>query len=321
MKRSGAARPWMETTQGIARSRSTQGIRKVKPTSAEQEATEDIESSALQIPKTTHTEEQPEMTKASGSKMKPPIESELPNLPLIAKVISKFGEIYNGFESQGEENIPSTSGALIVFYHGLMPLDAWYFGLQYYLKSGRLIRGLGDRWLFKTPLLKNLVRSVGALEGSPKTAVDLLKSGELVGVSPGGVKEAVAGTSKNYQLVWGQREGFARVATEAQVSVIPAFTVNVESLYLSPLSDHPIFQTLYEATRLPLVPIIGIGPLPFPVKVKTVIGKPIPFDPNRTPNELVKETRKALEQLIADHQPKQTSVLKALKRRFLNRPS
>ncbi|MBX9766188.1 MAG: acyltransferase family protein [Bdellovibrionales bacterium] len=319
MKRSGAARPWMESSQGIGRSRSESAKVFVKKESVVPPETDLPKAKVSAEEKQSEVKVSPEMSKASGSQVKTPIEVELPNLPVIAKVISKFGEIYNGFESEGDENIPDTGGALIVFYHGLIPLDAWYYGLQHYIKTGRLIRGLGDRWLFKTPVLKELVQSVGAKEGNPKTAVDLLKGGELVGVSPGGVKEAVAGTAKNYQLVWGHREGFARVATEAQVPVIPAFTVNVESLYRSPFSDHPIFQTLYEATRLPLVPIVGLGPLPFPVKIKTVIGPPIPFDPNRTPKELVAETRQALEQLIAKHQPQETSVFKGMKDRFLNR--
>src|SRR4051812_20402638 len=114
-------------------------------------------------------------------------------LDIIAKLITQFGKVYNDFEAIGAENIPSQGPALVVFYHGLMPLDAWYFGLQHYLNTGRLIRGLGDRWLFKTPLMKQLVEAVGAVEGDYKTALKLLKQGELVGVSPGGTREAISG--------------------------------------------------------------------------------------------------------------------------------
>ncbi len=53
-------------------------------------------------------------------------------LDRISKAISFFGRYYNGFEAHGVENIPLDRPALIVFYHGFMPLDAWYFGMQFY---------------------------------------------------------------------------------------------------------------------------------------------------------------------------------------------
>jgi hypothetical protein len=39
---------------------------------------------------------------------------------------------------------------------------------------------------------------------------------------------------------------------------------------------------LYAASRFPFVPIYG----GFPVKLKTFIGKPIPYDENLTPEQL-----------------------------------
>ncbi len=348
MKRSGAARPWMESSRGIGRSTAAaEPAVKANPSSdlsseakakhssavAEQVAgpvsvpvltpknprgvlDPGLDSGSWQTP--ARGTETPEMKIPKDSQVRNPIEAEFPNLPLIAKVVSRFGELYNGFEAEGAENIPKEGPALIVFYHGLVPLDAWYFGLQYYIQTGRLIRGLGDRWLFKTPLIRDLVTAVGAKEGRPETALALLKKGELVGVSPGGVREAIAGASNHYKLLWGNRQGFARVAIEARVPVIPAFTVNVEETYRAPFADHPFFQKLYESTRLPLVPVVGLGVLPFPVGLKTVIGEPIPFDPEQNPKELAEKTRQSLERLIAIHQPKATSVLKAMLNRFLS---
>lgn len=237
-------------------------------------------------------------------------------LKSLAKVITTFGRWYNGFESVGDENIPKAGSALIVFYHGLMPLDVWYFGLNYYLKTGRLIRGLGDRWLFKAPGMKQLVEAVGGVEGRPEVAMKFLRDGHLVGVSPGGVREAISGTENNYKLIWGKRIGFAKLAIEAKVPIIPGFTKNVEEIYRAPLAGTSIFQSLYEATRLPLVPIMGLGPLPFPAKLVTYIGEAIYPEDNDTPESLKEKTRVAIEALIKKYQPNQQTILSAIRERI-----
>lgn len=234
----------------------------------------------------------------------------------IAKLITSFGKYYNGYEVVGEENVPSEGPALIVFYHGLMPLDVWYFGLHHYLRTGRLIRGLGDRWLFKTPGLKQLVEAVGGVEGRPQVALQLLKEGNLVGVSPGGVREAISGTDHNYRLIWGKRLGFAKLALESNVPIIPGFTKNVEEIYRAPFAGTSLFQSLYESTRLPLVPILGLGPLPFPAKLTTYLGSPIVPTLGETPESLRERTHQALQELIDRHQSKEPSILESIKERF-----
>jgi len=235
----------------------------------------------------------------------------------FGKLLVEFGKIYNGFEAHGIDKIPTDRGALLVFYHGLIPIDAWYFGLHFYLQKKILIRALGDRWLFRTPGLSWLCRAVGAVPGDPQTAVTLLKNGRLVGVSPGGVREAIKGMSNNYKLVWGKRTGFAKVATEAQVDIIPVFTENIDETYVAPYAEKPIFQQIYELTKLPLVPILGVGFLPFPVKLRTWVGDPIPYDPDRSVEELRDLTAQGLNDLIQKHQNKNQNVLTALKNRLL----
>lgn len=240
-------------------------------------------------------------------------------LPLIATAVSAFGRFYNGFEAKGVENIPKEGPALLVFYHCLNPLDAWYFGLQYYLDSGRLIRGLGDRFLFKTPGLAWLCRTVGGVPGSRDAALKLLKDGNLVGVSPGGVREAIKGTSNRYKLVWNNHVGFARVALDAGVDIIPCFTQNSEEMYRAPFAEHPLFQKLFEITKLPLVPMYGLGLLPFPVKLTAWIGKPIKIQKGETPESLRSRTEKALVEMIEKHQDKNQTVLSALGERFFSK--
>jgi 1-acyl-sn-glycerol-3-phosphate acyltransferase len=223
-------------------------------------------------------------------------------MPTIAKLITSFGKHYNQYKVCGLEHIPQEGGALLVLYHGLVPLDFWYLGLKIYLETGRQPCALVDRWLMKTPGLSWLTRAVGGISGDRAAALELLRKGTLIGVSPGGVREAISGSKNHYKLKWGDRMGFARIAVEAGVPIIPGFTQNVESLYLSPMAEHAFFQKLYEVTRLPIVPIVGLGVLPFPVPLTTWLGEPLRPQAGDTPEIVAERTRTAIEGLIAQHQ-------------------
>ena len=52
------------------------------------------------------------------------------------------------------------------------------------------------------------------------------RSGEYLGIAPGGAFEGLFGDS-NYPVLWGQRAGFARVAIKADKPIIPVFTENI----------------------------------------------------------------------------------------------
>jgi len=223
-------------------------------------------------------------------------------LPWISAAVTGFGRFYNSYEVKGLENVPTDSGALIVMYHGLVPVDFWYLGLTLYRELGILPCALVDRWLFKTPGLKQFTEAVGGVVGEKDVALQVLREGVVVGVSPGGVREAISGSENNYKLVWGGRTGFARLAKEAGVPIIPGFTQNIESAYKAPLAGHPLFQSLYQKTKLPLVPIVGLGPLPFPVKLTTWLGEAIyPSDETSVEN-LVDQTKASIDRLIQKHQ-------------------
>lgn len=208
--------------------------------------------------------------------------------------------------------MPKKGAALLVFYHGLVPLDFWYFGLKWYTMTGKPASALVDRFLMKTPGLAWFTRNLGGVVGERRVAEKLLRSGTIVGVSPGGVREAISGTKNNYRLVWGGRKGFAELALAANVPIIPGFTRNVEELYRAPGAGSPLANRLYEFTRLPLVPILGIGPLPFPVQLSTFLGPPIQAKLGETAEDLAKRTQTAIEELIAAHQRPQNTVLQAL---------
>ena len=63
-----------------------------------------------------------------------------------------------------------------------------------------MVRSVIDHFLFKVPGLSPVYEIFGATSGPRDKIVDLLKNGNVVIVSPGGVREALF--SKNYEIIW-----------------------------------------------------------------------------------------------------------------------
>uniref|UniRef100_A0A670I3S1 Transmembrane protein 68-like n=1 Tax=Podarcis muralis TaxID=64176 RepID=A0A670I3S1_PODMU len=78
------------------------------------------------------------------------------------------------------------------------------------------------------------------------------------------------------------------------------------------LSYTGLTRWVYEKTRCLLLPVYG----GFPVKLRTYIGEPIPYDPNITATELAEKTKTALENLRDRHQKMPGNILRALSERF-----
>lgn len=83
-------------------------------------------------------------------------------------------------------------------------------------------------------------------------------------------------------MIWGSRIGFAKVAVEAKVPIIPVFTQNLREAFRAIRIGQSLFKRIYERFKYPVVPIYG----GFPVKLRTFIGKPIPYDPSLSPEQV-----------------------------------
>ncbi|XP_028592770.2 DGAT1/2-independent enzyme synthesizing storage lipids-like isoform X2 [Podarcis muralis] len=155
----------------------------------------------------------------------------------------------------------------------------------------------------------------GLTHDGREECVEILRKGYLLGVLPGGAREALF-SDENYSLLWGSRKGFAHVARDAKVPIIPIFTKNLREGYRALGKIWP-FKWLYERTRWPIVPVYG----GFPVKFCSYVGDPIPYDPNITVEELVEKTKRAIEDLRDKHQKMPGSIQRALLERFYKIPS
>ncbi|KAG8442045.1 hypothetical protein GDO86_011004 [Hymenochirus boettgeri] len=228
----------------------------------------------------------------------------------LATLWDGHATIWHGYELYGMENLPDEGPALIVYYHGALPVDYYYFVAKVILLKGRTCHSVGDHFLFKIPGFKPLLDVFSVIHGPKEECVKALASGHLLAISPGGVREALF-SDENYILVWGKRSGFAQVAIDAQVPIIPMFTQNVREGFRS-LGGIRLFRWIYERFKIPLVPIYG----GFPVKFRTYLGEPIPYDPSLSAAQLAEKTKCAVQALIDKHQKIPGNIFRALLERF-----
>ena len=135
------------------------------------------------------------------------------------------------FSTKGMEHVPRSGGCLMVVHHSLATYDGFLLGLDIWDRTGRLGRGLGDDRIFQTPRLAELAQDIGLVPASPTAGRELLDAGELVGVAPGGMWEALRPSEARYQSRWGSRRGFCRLALRAQVPMLLAAVPRADELY------------------------------------------------------------------------------------------
>jgi 1-acyl-sn-glycerol-3-phosphate acyltransferase len=109
-------------------------------------------------------------------------------------------------------------------------------------------------------------------------------------VQPGGTREGCRSSLHRYEVAWGDRTGYLRLALRYGLPVVPVAASGVDDTYLALNDGYALGKRLRVPARLPLW--LGIGPLglwplspPFPVKIVQHIGEPIdlaregPVDP------------------------------------------
>ena len=96
----------------------------------------------------------------------------------------------------------------------------------------RIVQSIVDRVLINIPGFEMVGRGCGALTGTRDQCTDMLKKGHLIGVAPGGGYECQLGTH-DYPVMWKKRTGFAHIALNAGVPIIPVFTENIRETFVT----------------------------------------------------------------------------------------
>lgn len=195
-----------------------------------------------------------------------------------ASLLSRFADRVSSYHDHrviGIENVPVSGPALLVLHHSLATYDGLLLAVAIWHRTGRAPAGLGHDRLFDLPGLSGLVERMGIRRASPENGRALLRAGELVGVAPGGMREALRPSRERYQVRWSARRGFARLALTEQVPMVLAACPRADELF--DVQDHPLTHWAYESFRWPLPVVRGRRGLPVPRRVPLVhyIAPPI----------------------------------------------
>lgn len=231
---------------------------------------------------------------------------------------------YHRASISGLDNIPVSGGAVIVSNHGRLDFDSFLLLRLILRERGRLARLLADHMWFRLPLVNRIFASAGAVDGTRANAASALSDGELVLVYPGGVREVLGGRFGRESIDWSGRRGFARVAIDAGVPVIPVVGVGVNNGFVFVSNGRLLGRLLfgwilrlgpdYAHYRNPLA--VGLLPVPLPLslavsmpwpcRVTYFVGEPLyPPSAQGSPDELAArfgdEVEAAMEGLIERH--------------------
>ena len=128
----------------------------------------------------------------------------------------------------GAEHVPHER-AMLVGNHAVWALDTPFLMVELATRGYR-VHGLGDRAHFKIPVWRDLATSMGVVPGTPEVCAELMRDGALIAVMPGGTREVMKTASQRYQLLWGERLGFARLAIEHGYPIVPYANVGPDDL-------------------------------------------------------------------------------------------
>ena len=97
----------------------------------------------------------------------------------------------------------------------------------------------------------------------------------MLGVAPGGMREALRPSNERYQLKWHKRKGFIKLAIQEQTPIVLAACPNADRIFK--VYESFITSLMYRKFKVP-VPLFkgyGLSYVPRPVKLTHYLSKPI----------------------------------------------
>jgi 1-acyl-sn-glycerol-3-phosphate acyltransferase len=177
-------------------------------------------------------------------------------------------------EVQGLERIPREGAALLVANH-TFGYDVTFPMGAVLQQVGRPVWVLGDHLWWKIPLLRRLASAVGVVDGNQDNADRLLDAGELLLVLPGGLREAVKPRELRYQLLWGQRYGFVKLALRHRAPLIPLACVGADDLFDFVGNAYVRGKRWLGRRGMPVPLPARVLPIPHRTSFRFIVGEPI----------------------------------------------
>jgi 1-acyl-sn-glycerol-3-phosphate acyltransferase len=199
------------------------------------------------------------------------IEDTLPALRALS-------DLYFRGEVRGLENIPEDEPVLLVGNHsgGTLIADTFVFAQAFYDHFGpqRVFHQLAHDLVFKTPGIRAMVNRYGTVPASPDNMRRALDRGAALLVYPGGDHETYRPSWESSRIDFAGRSGFARLAMEMGVRVVPVVAIGGQETALFLGQGRRLADTLKlgDFLRLKVLPAQiappwGLTVLDLPVRV------------------------------------------------------
>ena len=109
------------------------------------------------------------------------------------------------------------------------------------------IRGLGEHAHYAVPLWRDLLAKAGMVRGTRDNVRALMRDRQTILVFPGGSREVNKRRGQQYQLLWREPIGFARLAIEHAYPIVPFAAVGADDMLDVIVDQTPIYGQLARA--------------------------------------------------------------------------
>ena len=214
------------------------------------------------------------------------------NIPLGTYLAAwRFYRRYFRYRVEGFERLQQGSSALIVGYHGRpIAYDLCILLVEVYERLGYFPHGVVHEAAQRVRGLRWLSDGLGFVTGDGASMQRAVARGEHIVVLPGGTREGCRSFRARYQVDWGRRMGYLRLALRYGLPVVPVAARGVDDAYLGLNDGYAWGKRLDMPARLPFW--LGVGPLglwplspPFPVQITQRIGAPIQLPSDLDPRD------------------------------------
>lgn len=213
---------------------------------------------------------------------------------------------YFRVEPHDIQRVPAGRVLLVGNHAGQFGYDGVMLGMAMLLAAEppRIVRGMGEYFLFRTPGMAWAGPRMGMVVGTPANCVAMLEADECVAVFPEGARGANKPFHERYRLKpFGT--GFLRIALETDTPIVPVAIIGSEEQQPG-IANLERFGRLLNLPSFPItISMPWFGPLgamfALPVKYRIHFGEPLRFEGEATDeDEAVEAKVEVVRAAIAD---------------------
>lgn len=252
-----------------------------------------------------------------GLRSKPDPRLERPDPAAMEAAVRGFEYLaqYHRLDVLGLDNLPEGPAVLVGNHSGgVSPIDGTF--LAYYYRAvgyEKPVYIFAHDLLFKHPWIARTLRSIGFAPAGRDTARRVLEAGHKMLVYPGGDLDNVRPYRDRGKIVLAGRQGFARLALEHGVPIVPVVSAGSHETFIVLSQGRRLARALGlpRLLRLHSLPIIlalpwgmMVGPmallphLPLPSKVTVQIGQPISTAHRPSVDELYQHVEQTMQHML-----------------------